>query len=152
MAGSGQLRRRGLAPLLALCAVLLGLFLMHGAPATAAEGCHGAMSTPVGMHEVPAPGAMISHDLGAVQSAAGQVTAHPGTQHASGAAAMDGTTCVSTPARDTTPLPAPALLAVASILTALFLAGRTLAPARTGRRGPPSGGRSLLLQVCIART
>ncbi|WP_040896648.1 hypothetical protein [Streptomyces griseoaurantiacus] len=153
MAGRGQLRRRGLARLLALCAVLLGLFLMHGAPATAAEGCHGAMSTPAGMHEAPAPGAMISHHLAAVQSAAGQVTAHPGTQHASGAAAMDGTTCVSTPARDTTPLTAPALLAVAGVLAALFMVGRTLAPGRTGRRGPPPpGGRSLLLQVCIART
>ncbi|MER6924743.1 hypothetical protein ABT314_38445, partial [Streptomyces spiralis] len=40
----GRAVRRGIARLLAVCAVLFGLFLMHGAPATAAEGCHGAMS------------------------------------------------------------------------------------------------------------
>ncbi|MGW7578481.1 hypothetical protein [Streptomyces sp. NPDC054765] len=152
MAGSGQIRRRGLARLLALCAVLLGLFAMHGAPATAAEGCHGAMSTPAGMHEDPTAGAMISQDLAAVQSAAGSVTAHPAAQHASGWAAMDGSTCVSTPARDTTPLTEPALLAVVAVLAALFLVGRPLATGRRRRGPPPPGGRSLLLQVCIART
>ncbi|MFG2525886.1 hypothetical protein [Streptomyces sp. NPDC048527] len=142
MAGSGQARRRGIARLLALCAVLLGLFLMHGAPATAAQGCHGAMSAPPGMHEDP-------H---AMQSPTAPVLTHPGGQQASGSAAMDGTTCVSTPARDTTPLTTPGLLAVAAVLAALFLAGPTLAPGRTERRGPPPpGGRSLLLQVCIAR-
>lgn len=150
MAGSGQVRRRGLARLLALCAVLLGLFLMHGAPATAAEGCHGAMSTTAGMHEDPTAAAMISQGSGAVQSAA--VTAHPAAQHTSGSAGMAGTTCVSTPARDTTPLTAPGLLAVVAVLAALFLAGHTLALGRRRRGPPPSGGRSLLLQMCIART
>ncbi|MFI9039825.1 hypothetical protein [Streptomyces sp. NPDC053726] len=143
MAGSGQARRRGIARLLALCAVLLGLFLMHGAPATAAQGCHGAMSSPAGMKEDP-------H---AMQSPTAPVMAHPAQQQVSGSAAMQGTTCVSTPARDTTPLTAPGLLPVAAVLAALFLTGRTLTPGRTERRGPPPpGGRSLLLQVSIART
>lgn len=142
IAGSGQARRRGIARLLALCAVLLGLFLMHGAPATAAEGCHGAMSAPAGMHEDPAASQSVTAPM-----------AHPGGRQASGSAAMSGSTCVSTPARDEAPLTAPGLLAVVAVLAALFLAGRPLAPGRTGRRGlPPPGGRSLLLQVCIART
>ncbi|MET8411335.1 hypothetical protein ABZV34_25065 [Streptomyces sp. NPDC005195] len=145
MAGSGQARRRGFARLLTLCAVLFGLFLMHGAPATAAEGCHGAMSAPAGMHN--------SEDPHATQSTTAPPTTHPGLRQASGSAAMDGTTCVSTPARDTTPLTAPGLLAVVAVLTSLVLAGRILIPGRTGRRGPPPpGGRSLLLQMCIART
>ncbi|MET7912499.1 hypothetical protein ABZU45_32285 [Streptomyces avermitilis] len=145
VAGSGQARRRGFARLLALCAVLFGLFLMHGAPATAAKGCHGTMSAPTGTHD--------SADLHAMQSPTAPAVTHPGLQQASGSAAMDGTTCVSTPARDTTPLTAPGLLAVVAVLASLFLAGHTLTPGRTGRRGPPPpGGRSLLLQVCIART
>jgi len=143
VAGSGQGRGRGIARLPALCAVLFGLFLMHGAPATAAEGCHGAMSAPAGMHDDP-------H---AMQSATVPVMMHPGLQQASGSGGMDGTTCVSTPARDTTPLTAPGLLAVVAVLTSLFLAGRHLAPGRPERRGPPPpGGRSLLHQVCVARS
>ncbi|MFE6741454.1 hypothetical protein [Streptomyces tubercidicus] len=142
MTGTVQARGRDTARLLALCAVLLGLFLMHGAPATAAGGCHGVMSTPAGTHENPA----------AMQSAAAPM-AHPGLQQASAPTPMDGTTCVSTPARDETPLAAPGLMAVVAVLAALFLAGRPLVPGRTGRHGPPPpGGRSLLLQMCIART
>ncbi|MDJ0344917.1 hypothetical protein QMK19_30300 [Streptomyces sp. H10-C2] len=116
---------------------------MHGAPASAAEGCHGAMPAHAGIHENP-------H---AMQSATVPVMTHPGLQQASVSAAMDGTTCVSTPARDTTPLTTPGLLAVVAVLASLFLVGSHLAPNRTERRGPaPPGGRSLLLQVCIART
>ncbi|MFE7795113.1 hypothetical protein [Streptomyces sp. NPDC057460] len=152
MAGTGQERRRGIARLLALCAVLLGLFLMHGAPATAAEGCHGAMSA------APMPA---GHDTAVMASAArafvtpapSPVVTQARTQQVSGAPAMDGAMCVSTPARDRIPLPTGGLLAVVAVLAATFLAGRPPALGRTGRRGPPPpGGRSLLLTVCIART
>ncbi|WP_331446511.1 hypothetical protein [Streptomyces xanthochromogenes] len=46
----GQTRRVGLSRLLVLCALLFGLFSMHGAPASAATGCHGdlAPATPMG--------------------------------------------------------------------------------------------------------
>src|SRR5690606_18450570 len=48
----GAAGRRGSARLVAACVLLLGLFLMHGAPATAAEGCHGAMpSVAAAMHD-----------------------------------------------------------------------------------------------------
>ncbi|WP_406424250.1 hypothetical protein [Streptomyces sp. NBC_01589] len=152
MAGTGQKRRRGIARLPALCAVLLGLFLMHGAPATAAEGCHGAMSA------APMPA---GHDTAAmapatrtfVTPASSPVMTQAGAQQASGASAMDGAMCVSTPARDRIPLPTGGLLAVTAVLAATFLAARPPTLGRTGRRGPPPpGGRSLLLTVCIART
>jgi hypothetical protein len=152
VAGTGQTHRGGIARLLALCAVLLGLFLMHGAPATAADGCHGVMSA------APMPkghdnAAMTSAAPAAVTSASSPVMTQAGAQQVSGASVMDGAMCVSTPARDRTPLPSAGLLAVVAVLAASFLAGRPLALGRTGRRGPPPpGGRSLLLTVCIART
>ncbi|MFI1963757.1 hypothetical protein ACH429_06420 [Streptomyces pathocidini] len=153
MAGIGQARRRGVARLLALCAVLLGLFLMHGAPAAAAEGCHGAMSTAAPMPEGHDSAAMISTLPEVVMSATSAVAGHPGAEHMSGTSAMDGTTCVSTPARHRVPLPLGGLMAVVAVPAGSFLAGRHVALGRTGRRGPPPpGGRILLLQVCIART
>lgn len=143
MSDSRQAGSRGVARLLALCAVLFGLFLMHGAPATAAEGCHSAMSATAPMPD--------RHDVTAVTSALSMT--HTGAQHASSASQMDGTMCVSTPARDRTPLPSADPMAVVALLAASLLAGRPLILGRTGRRGPPPpGGRNLLLQVCIART
>ncbi|WP_307811564.1 hypothetical protein [Streptomyces fildesensis] len=148
MAGSGQAPRRGIARLLALCAVLFGLFLMHGAPATAAEGCHGAMSATAPMPE--------GHGVTAAGSAPSPAMPHAGAQnaqHASGASQRGGAMCVSTPARDRTPLPSSGLVAAFVVLAASILASRPLILGRIGRRGPPlPGGRNLLLQVCIART
>lgn len=152
VAGTGQRRRRGIARLLALCAVLLGLFLMHGAPATAAEGCHGAMSA-APMSAGHDKAVMASAARASVTPASSPVMTQADAQQASGASEMDGATCVSTPARDRIPLPPGGLLAVVAVLAASFLAVRPPALGRTGRRGPPPpGGRSLLLTVCIART
>ncbi|MFI6686425.1 hypothetical protein [Streptomyces sp. NPDC050485] len=146
MADSGQ-HRRALARLLTLCAVLLGLFLMHGSPASAAGGCHGASSATASMPYVHGSTAMTPMARAASPHPSGGVQARA----VDGSAMHDGTLCVSTPARDRLPLPAPAL-AVPAALTALVWAARPSSPARTGRRGPPTGGRGLLLQVCIART
>ncbi|MEU8033476.1 hypothetical protein AB0C13_33440 [Streptomyces sp. NPDC049099] len=144
---SAQAGRRGAARLLAVCAVLFGLFLMHGAPAAAAEGCHGVMSA-----ASPMPS---GHDTAAL------LTLHAPTGHGPGPAVravdvsrMPGVLCVSTPAHEWTPLPAPGLLTVAgAAVLALWTLTRLRATADgRGRRGPPDGGRELLLQVCIART
>ncbi|MER5397647.1 hypothetical protein [Streptomyces sp. NPDC002599] len=146
---SGQAGNRGVTRLFAVCAVLFGLFFMHGAPATAAGGCHGAMpamsSSPMSdSHEV-APAAM-SHAAD---------TRQPGlsVRHAD-ASGMSGVLCVSTQASNRIPLPTPGLLAVAAAAVPAFwmLAGLRAAVGRTGRRGPPTRGRDLLLQACIART
>ncbi|MEU2686591.1 hypothetical protein ABZ654_22460 [Streptomyces hygroscopicus] len=62
----GAAGRRGIARLVAVCAVLLGLFLMHGAPATAAEGCHGGMpSTTAPMPDGHTASASLQRTLGA---------------------------------------------------------------------------------------
>ncbi|MDF6045164.1 hypothetical protein LRD69_24045 [Streptomyces sp. JH14] len=152
--GSGH-RRAGTARLIAVCVALLGLFLMHGAPASAAGGCH------EGMTAAAAPSAEHAAHTGSGSAAAAADTAvvhhfeaaapkEPAV--ADSAAGVHGTSCVSTAPRVQIPLPAGALvLAIAITLLAAgsLHAGWTLG--RTGRRGPP-GGRPLLLNVCIART
>jgi hypothetical protein len=127
-----------------VCAVLAGLFLMHGAPATAAEGCHGAMA---------ATTAMADDAVAGMAPAGHQAVVHPGgVQAAAPSAGMHGDACVSTPPRDRNPLPVGGgLLAVVAVLAVALLVGRP--PVVPRRRGPPPpGGRGLLLQVCIART
>ncbi|MGY6021897.1 hypothetical protein [Streptomyces spinosirectus] len=180
--------RRGTSRLLAVCAVLFGLFLMHGTPATAAEGCHGAMTaaahppmtavagSPTTMAAgsattVAANAPMIGRADGPVTVAANapmtgghhaaMTSSGPTVVHDSGllvrsadASGMPGTLCVSTPAHDRIPLPAPGLLALAGVAALVLwgLARLRAAAGGTGRRGPPAGGRGLLLQVCVART
>lgn len=171
-----------------LVAVLLGLFLMHGGPAAAAGGCHGAMqttdtavmgsaSTPTAAHTHPmrsAPATQAAHPADHVKAAGDKATAPtdkmhsaPATQAARGSGrpattaakaatprvdeAMRGALCLATTPRSG--IPAPALAAAALV----FPAAALLPCARPGsdgtrRRGPPAGGRRLLLQVCIART
>ncbi|MFF2958834.1 hypothetical protein ACFVT1_07940 [Streptomyces sp. NPDC057963] len=133
-------RTPGTSRLLVLCAVLCGLFLMHGAPASAAEGCHGAM-------------AATSHPPMTAAATAGQ-TAMPdeyGTARADAAApGRNGESCVSTHARDRL---LPLLMALGLVILAVRVLGRPRTAVRgPDRRGPPSAGRQLLLQVCVART
>ncbi|MEU1503032.1 hypothetical protein [Streptomyces sp. NPDC005732] len=147
--GGGRVGNRGVARVLAVCAVLFGLFLMHGAPATAAGGCHGSMpatsSSMADGHDV-APAAVRHAPPDAYQRGLSP-------RHAD-ASGMSGELCVSTPAPKRIPLPAPGTLAVAAVAVSAFWmpAGLRAAISRTGRRGPPAGGRDLLLQACIART
>ncbi|MEU5313781.1 hypothetical protein [Streptomyces sp. NPDC021562] len=146
--GSGHAGGRGIARLSALCAVLFGLFLMHGAPAAAAEGCHGAMST---MAASPMTGAHHPAPLLATPAPAAHGTGP--TVRAADASAMSGTLCVSTAAHERIQLPAPGLLGVAgAAVFAPWVPALRVTAGGTGRRGPPGGGRDLLLQVCIART
>ena len=118
------------ARLLVLCAVLAGLFLMHGTPGSA-RGCHGPT----------APG--ISHVTGA---GAG----HPAT----GALRTHGDTtlCVVTKSRDGVTLPAPGPPFAGVLPVLLTAVTRSFGRRADSPRGPPSAGRRLLLQVCVART
>ncbi|MFI5877613.1 hypothetical protein ACIBAH_35375 [Streptomyces sp. NPDC051445] len=142
MTGTGQTRGRDIPRLLALCAVLVGLFLMHGAPATAAGGCHGEMTLP-GPMPVPTTVAMASLTSPAMAQ---------GAQQAADTAATHDDSCCSTLAPDSIPLSIGGMGAVLTILAATIHSGWPWALGRNRRRGPPPGGRGLLLQVCIART
>ncbi|MCX5384093.1 hypothetical protein [Streptomyces sp. NBC_00083] len=151
--------RTGLSRLAVLCAVLFGLFSMHGAPASAAAGCHGEaalpapMAVPPDMGHAPMSAPTDGTDGTAVAGVSAVRAGLPGHRVAPVAAGATGELCVSTPARERLPLAATGLLA---LLGLVVLVGRGLAGPRTAlraaRRGPPLGGRGLLLQVCVART
>ncbi|MGW2644021.1 hypothetical protein ACWC2T_03685 [Streptomyces sp. NPDC001393] len=170
VAGTARARIRPSVRACVLVAVLLGLFLMHGGPAAAAGGCHGAMpdmatavprsapmpARPDTMHPDtmrpdtmhPAPATAAAHPAGhpapAAAPAAAKATARADE-------VMRGALCLATTPRSE--IPPPPLAASALV----FPAALVLARARPGhdgtrRRGPPAGGRHLLLQVCVART
>lgn len=138
---AGARHRRVVRPAV-LVAVLLGLFLMHGGPAAADGGCHGAMADTTVTQ--PAPATMTAHSADHSRTAGDKATTRADET-------MRGALCLATPPRSAIPLPP--LATAALILPAAALlprAPRTYAGTR--RRGPPTGGRELLLQACIART
>ncbi|MEV7386437.1 MULTISPECIES: hypothetical protein [unclassified Streptomyces] len=146
MAGFGRMRGPGGARLLALCAVLFGLFLMHGSPATVAGGCHGEVgSTPVVRHTEHGSPMTATVEVTQVRTDTVAIQSMDGM-------AGHGNLCLATPAQNKIPLPA-APLAALFVFAALaaWALRRAWNPGGTGRRGPP-GGRGLLLQVCVART
>jgi hypothetical protein len=161
VAGSGQVGERGFARLLMVCAVLAGLFLMHGSPAAAAEGCHGALPTAL-PGTAAAPVSMpMSMPMGeGITAATARADSSPATPppgrapavHAGASSMAHGAMCVSTPARARFLLPVHALLVAVAVLAVAALGGRAAGRARTRRGQPPPGGRSLLLQVGVART
>ncbi|MCX5211616.1 hypothetical protein OG689_20375 [Kitasatospora sp. NBC_00240] len=147
--GGSRTRDRATAQLLLLCAVLAGLFLMHGAPAAAGD-CHRALGAMTGSpaasfdaHRHPTAAS------GAMSARAAELSAPPPA--APGPHARD-TLCLATKTRDGAALPAPgpAPSASAVVLPAVVAAGfgGFAGCARAG----PGGGRQILLQVCVART
>ncbi|WP_157878487.1 hypothetical protein [Streptomyces chattanoogensis] len=134
------------ARLLAVCAVVAGLFLMHGSPAAAAGGCHGTTAGSPPMTQAPA--AMSVH---ADAPSAGHFAGSPHAAPYLGPAGTDGTLCVSTPAHPSPVPPAAGALAVVAC-AAWEPLGRRLAAVVTRWRGPPGEGRGVLLRVGVART
>ncbi|MET9615345.1 hypothetical protein [Kitasatospora indigofera] len=169
--GSSGTRERATAQLLLLCAVLAGLFLMHGSPAAAGD-CHRALGAMPGPPAVaaapghrhapltgPAPVAEAVTEPAPVTGTvpvpaamgvrAAEVSAPPPA--APGPHARD-TLCLATKARDGAALPAPgpATGTSAAVLPAVVAAGFGGFAGRS--RAGPGGGRRILLQVCVART
>ncbi|GHI02915.1 hypothetical protein AQI88_03030 [Streptomyces cellostaticus] len=147
MRGVDRANGPGISRLLTLCAVLLGLFLMHGSPTAATGGCHGEMST--------APSAPSLHD-GHADAMAGAEPAQPRPDavqvQAMDGMAAHGALCVAAPAQKQIPLPLAPLIGILAIAAlAAWAVHHAGSAGGTRRRGPP-GGRDLLLQVCIART
>ncbi|MFC8715854.1 DUF6153 family protein [Kitasatospora sp. NPDC057198] len=125
-----------------LCALLLGLFLMHGSPASAAD-CHAATTATTATTTAAAARATTKAAHG------GHGDDHPS---ATGPVRHGGSasSCVSTQARDRLPLPAPGP-ALPPAPPHPPLAGPPGTGTERGGRAPPDGGRELLLRVCVAR-
>jgi hypothetical protein len=129
--------------LLAICALLLAVFAMHGGPA-GTIGCHSAMPL------TAAPMASTHHAaLTANGTSGGSATVR------AAATAGAGTLCVSTPGRAGITLhhlPSLAWTVALAAFAATPVRKRPPGSAGTRRRGPPGSGQDLLLQECIART
>ena len=135
-------RHRGVVRPAVLVAVLLGLFLMHGGPAAADGGCHGGMANTAVTQTVP--DTMAAHSAEHSRTADDKATTRADET-------MRGALCLATPPRSAIPLPPLAVAAL--VLPAAVLSPRApRAYMGTRRRGPPTGGRELLLQACVART
>jgi hypothetical protein len=138
---AGVRHRRVVRPAV-LLAVLLGLFLMHGGPAAADGGRHRAMPDTAIMEQTPASMAAHTPDHSKATGAKAAAQADE---------AMRGAPCLATTSRSEVSLPP--LTAATLVLPAAALPPWTRqASGDTHRRGPPAGGRDLLLQVCITRT
>ncbi|MGH3671706.1 MAG: hypothetical protein ACRDSH_13895 [Pseudonocardiaceae bacterium] len=156
--------RAVLARLLGACAVLIGLFAMHGLPPSA-TGCHsGPAMPPSTLSSVEmasampaAPGAIT---VGAAAGPATRPSQPSGSARPEANSAGDGRgeLCVSTaPRPDRDGAPAWVLLAAAALLAAAWLSatGDLAGVARrhgSPHRDPPPAGIVLLTRVCVSLT
>ncbi|GAA2739841.1 hypothetical protein GCM10010440_04250 [Kitasatospora cinereorecta] len=129
-------RGGALARLVVLGGLLVGLFLMHGSPASAVGGCHAVM------------GAGASADRTGQKVHEGhEPSGGPVVKKAAGHGSAES--CVSTRPRDGVPLGGPVpVLGVGDPVRGVASAEW---PSGDGCRAPP-GGRALLLRKCVART
>lgn len=134
---------RATARLLAVCAVLAGLFLMHG---LASQGCPSG----AGMATTTTVATHADHSMGFSPAPADRhLPAAMSPVHAM--AAGHGELCNSTP-----PLQPSTLLTLLLALVALTATAATLGGSRwitqVGRRPPPLTGSALLTTLCVSRT
>lgn len=141
----GSASARVIARLLTVCAVLIGLLLMHGLPAQAcADGTGGMAAT--AMTGMPASG----HSDGTIL-AAGSV--HGKMVGSPAAAGEHGTVCVFTPApRGIDALLALLLAAIVALVSSPRWPNLGGSHSPISHRAPPPTGADLLTALCVSRT
>ncbi|MGH3867990.1 MAG: hypothetical protein ACRDQ4_18070 [Pseudonocardiaceae bacterium] len=148
----GALSARATARLIAVCAVLAGLFVMHGLPA---QGCPGGVeaSAPLMAHSATVVTAADGPDMTAGMAGSASRPLAYAVAEAGADAGESGVLCVSMP-------PSPgwagllALLLVISVVglaSVLGLADRATRPSGQRRRAPPLAGSALLMSLCVSR-
>lgn len=144
------LSARAMARLVAVCAVLAGLFFMHG---LAAQGCAGGVgaSAPSMPHPVMMATAADGPDMAAAAMAASMSRPLAHSASKVGADAGEpGAVCVSTP-----PSPGWAGLLGISVVGLASVPGSpdgATRPSNQRLRAPPLAGSTLLMNLCISRT
>jgi hypothetical protein len=131
--------------LLTVCALVTGLFLMHGLPAQACAGGSGMATTAMTGMATSGPGGQAIILSGA--------PVHGDHAAARPAVPGHGTPCVFTPApRGLDALLALLLLAATAALAASARPARGTRSAPRSRRAPPRAGPELLATLCVSRT
>jgi hypothetical protein len=143
---------RALARVVAGCAVLVGLFFMHGVSAAAPDGCHGMAMAPPALAMAAGVGA--GHEIQVAMPAGRTATlVGPGPGIApESVSSGHGELCLST-----APRPGPSALVLLAIALALMLAASTWASPTLWqvlrpRRAPPPPTAQRLTVLCISRT
>ncbi|MGB6162328.1 MAG: hypothetical protein WCF33_24670 [Pseudonocardiaceae bacterium] len=155
--GGGTLSARATARLLAVCAVLAGLFAMHGLPA---QGCSGgveasapSMAHPSMAHPVTVVTAADGLDMAAGMAVSVSRPLAYAVVEAGADVGEAGVLCVSTP-------PPPGWAGLLTLLlgtsgiglaSVLGLADRATRPRGQRRRAPPLAGSALLMNLCVSR-
>lgn len=151
---SGTLSARAMARVLAVCAVLAGLFFMHG---LAAQECHGGGGTSASSM---AHSAQVTAATGGVTQVAGtraasvsRPLAHSLSEGQASADAPPGALCVSTPpSSGWTGLLALLLSAgMISLANAVRSPDTATHPRNQRLRAPPPAGPVLLMNLCVSR-
>lgn len=145
------LSARATARLVAVGAVLCGLFFMHG---LAAQGCAGGAGKSASSmaHSVTVATAMSGPDraVGAVVATASRPLAHSASR---GDAGESAELCMSTP-------PPPGWVGLLALLLGVSVVGpasvldspdRATRPSNQRRRAPPLAGSTLLMNLCVSR-
>ncbi|HJT03401.1 MAG TPA: DUF6153 family protein [Pseudonocardiaceae bacterium] len=151
---SGAFSARAMARVLAVCAVLAGLFFMHG---LAVLECHGGVGTSASSMAHSAP---VTAATGGVNQAAGIRAAsvsrplvHSLSAGGVSADAPPGTLCVSTPPSSGWAGLLALLLSagVISLANAVTSPDTATRPRNQRLRAPPRTGSALLMNVCVSR-
>lgn len=148
------LSARATARLVTVCAVLAGLFFMHGLPA---QGCSGGVgaSAPSMAHPATVATAGGEPDMAAAAMAASASHSLAHSVSTVGADAGEpGALCVSTP-------PPPGWAGLLALLLGVIVVGLASTPGSPDRatqsrnqrlRAPPLAGSALLRNLCVSRT
>jgi hypothetical protein len=147
---------RAAARVVAVCAVLAGLFLMHG---LVTQQCHGGAGTSASSmtHPAAAMPAAVGGTVNPVETMA-PASLNSSSVHSPSTDGADADTpsglCVSTPPTSGLIGLLALLLAIGVLVLASVVARPNLAtcPRNHRRRAPPLAGSALLMNLCVSRT
>ena len=143
---------RATARLVTVCAVLAGLFIMHGLPG---QGCPSSWA-PTSEMAHPAPIAAVADGPTLAAGAMAMPGRHPLTHSwsAIGADGQLGELCVATPPPSGWARLLALLLgvSVAGLAVALRPPTTAISPPSRRRRAPPQGGCTVLRYLCVSQT